>query len=143
MQPRNTHDITAGFGDSAACRPTQTHPFGYSRGAGSFYWGPPSWSWRRSRIRCRRGSLAGPAGRLSLPAASASAEEHDSPPSDSRPRQDLHPGGMSSVSRTSPVRGSTRLKIKSLSSPSQVPCQSSPSTPVNPPPPPVTKPCTR
>ena len=40
------------------------------------------------------------------------------------------PGGISSLSRTSPVRGSTRLK--SLSSPSQVPCQSSPSTQVTP-----------
>ena len=40
------------------------------------------------------------------------------------------PGGISSLSRTSPVRGSTR--VKSLSSPSHVPCQSSPSTQVTP-----------
>src|ERR1039458_8188695 len=40
------------------------------------------------------------------------------------------PGGISRLSTTSPVRGSTRLK--SLSSPSQVPCQSSPSIQVTP-----------
>ena len=40
------------------------------------------------------------------------------------------PGGISSLSRTSPVRGSIRLK--SLSSPSQVPCQSSPSIQLTP-----------
>src|SRR5215510_9525060 len=52
-----------------------------------------------------------------------------SPPSDSSPDTPT-PGGSSSLSRTSPVRGSTRLT--SLSSPSQVPCQSSPSTHVTP-----------
>src|ERR1700737_4440130 len=40
------------------------------------------------------------------------------------------PDGISSLSRTSPVRGSTRLK--SLSSPSQVACQRAPSTQVTP-----------
>ena len=52
-----------------------------------------------------------------------------SPPSDSSP-DTLTPGGISSLSRTSPVRGSTRLK--SLSSPSDVPCHSSPSIHVTP-----------
>jgi hypothetical protein len=52
-----------------------------------------------------------------------------SPPSDSSPDTPV-PGGISSVSRTSPVRGSTRLR--SLSSPSQVPCHSSPSIQVRP-----------
>src|SRR5213596_1252294 len=52
-----------------------------------------------------------------------------SPPSDSSP-ETLTPGGISSVSRICPVRGSTRLK--SLLSPSQVACQSSPSTQVTP-----------
>src|ERR1700751_5180176 len=51
------------------------------------------------------------------------------PPSDSSPDTPT-PGGISRLSRTSPVRGSTRLK--SLSSSSQVPCQSSPSTQVTP-----------
>src|ERR1700693_3865536 len=51
-------------------------------------------------------------------------QKNRSPPSDSSPDTPT-PGGISSPSRTSPVRGSTRLK--SLSSPSQVPCQSSPS----------------
>jgi hypothetical protein len=51
-------------------------------------------------------------------------QKNRSPPSDSSP-ETLTPGGMSSVSRTSPVRGSTRRK--SLWSPSQVPCHSSPS----------------
>src|ERR1700693_273271 len=40
------------------------------------------------------------------------------------------PRGISTLSRPSPVRGSIRLK--SLSSPSQVACQSSPSTQVTP-----------
>ena len=44
--------------------------------------------------------------------------------------RNVHSGGISSISRTAPVRGSTRLN--SLSSPSQVPCQSSPSTQVTP-----------
>src|SRR5213593_460709 len=57
------------------------------------------------------------------------AQNNRSPPSDSSPDTPT-PGGISSLSRTSPVRGSTRLK--SLSSPSQVPCQSSPSTQVTP-----------
>jgi hypothetical protein len=52
-----------------------------------------------------------------------------SPPSDSSP-DTRTPGGISSLSKTSPVRGSTRLK--SLWSPSQVPYQSSPSTPRDP-----------
>jgi hypothetical protein len=52
-----------------------------------------------------------------------------SPPSDSSP-EPATPGGISSLSRTSPVRGSTRRK--SLSSRSQVPCQSSPSIQVTP-----------
>src|SRR5438046_4767705 len=56
-------------------------------------------------------------------------QKNRSPPSDSSP-DTLTPDGISSLSRTSPVRGSTRRK--SLSSPSQVPCQSSPSTQVTP-----------
>src|ERR1700736_1211575 len=56
-------------------------------------------------------------------------QKNRSPPSDSSPDTPT-PGGISSLSRTSPVRGSTRLK--SLSSPSQVPCQSSPSIQVTP-----------
>src|SRR4029450_3880206 len=52
-----------------------------------------------------------------------------SPPSDSSP-ETATPGGISSLSRTFPVRGSTRRK--SLSSLSQVPCQSSPSIHVTP-----------
>jgi hypothetical protein len=56
-------------------------------------------------------------------------QKNRSPPSHSRPETPT-PGGISSLSRTSPVRGSTRLK--SLSSPSQVACQSSPSTQVTP-----------
>src|SRR2546428_4088632 len=59
----------------------------------------------------------------------APPQKNRSPPSDSSPDTNT-PGGMSSFSRTSPVRGSTRRK--SLSSPSQVPCQSSPSTQVTP-----------
>ena len=56
-------------------------------------------------------------------------QKNRSPPSDSSPDTPT-PGGISSRSRTSPVPGSTRLT--SLSSPSQVPCQSSPSTQVTP-----------
>src|SRR6202022_1443720 len=56
-------------------------------------------------------------------------QKNRSPPSDSSPETPT-PGGISSLSITSPVRGSTRLK--SLSSPSQVPCQSSPSIQVTP-----------
>ena len=56
-------------------------------------------------------------------------QKNRSPPSDSSPETPT-PGGISSLSRTSPVRGSTRLK--SLLSPSQVPCQSSPSIQVTP-----------
>src|SRR5713226_6994701 len=56
-------------------------------------------------------------------------QKNRSPPSDSSPETST-PGGISSLSRTSPVRGSTRLK--SLSSPSQVACQSSPSIQVTP-----------
>src|SRR5208282_2350197 len=56
-------------------------------------------------------------------------QKNRSPPSDSSPDTPT-PGGISSRSRTSPVRGSTRLK--SLSSPSHVPCQSSPSIQVTP-----------
>src|SRR5215470_13966208 len=56
-------------------------------------------------------------------------QKNRSPPSDSSP-ETFTPGGISSNSRTSPVRGSTRLK--SLSSPSQVACQSSPSIQVTP-----------
>jgi hypothetical protein len=56
-------------------------------------------------------------------------QKNRSPPSDSSPDTPT-PGGISSVSRTSPVRGSTRRT--SLSSPSQVPCQSSPSIQVTP-----------
>src|SRR5487761_882185 len=50
-------------------------------------------------------------------------------PLDSSPEMRI-PGGISIVSRTSPVRGSIRLK--SLSSSSEVACQSSPSTQVTP-----------
>jgi hypothetical protein len=56
-------------------------------------------------------------------------QKNRSPPSDSSPETPT-PDGISSFSRTSPVRGSTRLT--SLSSPSQVPRQSSPSTHVTP-----------
>src|SRR5271170_5005172 len=56
-------------------------------------------------------------------------QKNRSPPSDSSPDTPT-PGGISILSRTSPVRGSIRLK--SLSSPSQVPCQSSPSIQVTP-----------
>src|SRR5438105_7554932 len=56
-------------------------------------------------------------------------QKNRSPPSDSSPDTPT-PGGISSLSRTSPVFGSTRLT--SLSSPSQVPCQSSPSLQVTP-----------
>src|SRR5438093_3725156 len=56
-------------------------------------------------------------------------QKNRSPPSDSSPETPT-PGGISSLSRISPVRGSTRLK--SLSSPSEVPCQSSPSIHVTP-----------
>src|SRR3954470_10945525 len=56
-------------------------------------------------------------------------QKKQSPPSHSSPDTPT-PGGISSFSRTSPVRGSTRLR--SLSSPSQVPCQSSPSIQVTP-----------
>src|SRR5262245_56490584 len=52
-----------------------------------------------------------------------------SPPSDSSP-DTFTPGGISRLARTSPVSGSTCLT--SLSSPSQVPCQSSPLTQVTP-----------
>ena len=52
-----------------------------------------------------------------------------SPPSDSRP-ETAKPAGISMISRTSPVWGSIRLR--SLASPSQVPCQSSPSDPGDP-----------
>ena len=62
-------------------------------------------------------------------AAVAAAAEELSPPSDSSPDTPM-PGGMSSCSRTSPTSGSMRRN--SLSSPSQVPCQSSPSTQVTP-----------
>ena len=56
-------------------------------------------------------------------------QKNRSPPSDSSPETPT-PGGISSLSRSSPVRGLTRLK--SLPSSSQVPCQSSPSTQVTP-----------
>jgi AraC family transcriptional regulator len=56
-------------------------------------------------------------------------QKNRSAPSDSSP-ETFTPGGISIVSSTSPVRGSTRLN--SLASPSQVPCQSSPSTQVTP-----------
>src|SRR5262249_27124493 len=56
-------------------------------------------------------------------------QKNRSPPSDSSP-DTLTPGGISSRSRTSPLRGSTRLK--SISSPSQVACQSYPSIQVTP-----------
>src|SRR5712691_5920265 len=56
-------------------------------------------------------------------------QKNRSPPSDSSP-ETFTPGGISSLPRTSPVRGSTRRK--SLSSPSQVPCHSSPSIQVTP-----------
>src|SRR5262245_56781287 len=56
-------------------------------------------------------------------------QKNRSPPSDSSPDTPA-PGGISSFSRTCPVRGSIRLT--SLSSPSQVPCQSSPSIQVTP-----------
>src|SRR5690606_28140490 len=56
-------------------------------------------------------------------------QKNRSPPSDSSPDTPT-PGGISRRSRTSPVRGSSRRK--SLSPPSQVPCQSSPSTQVTP-----------
>jgi hypothetical protein len=56
-------------------------------------------------------------------------QKNRSAPSDSSPDTPT-PGGSSSFSSTSPVWGSTRLT--SLSSPSEVPCQSSPSTHVTP-----------
>src|SRR5207248_3817013 len=56
-------------------------------------------------------------------------QKNRSPPSDSSP-DTCTPGGMSSFSCTSPVRGSIRRR--SLSSPSQVACQSSPSIQVTP-----------
>ena len=56
-------------------------------------------------------------------------QKNRSAPSDLSPDTPT-PGGMSSLSRTSPVLGSMRLR--SLSSPSQVPCQSSPSIQVTP-----------
>src|SRR5438874_8215991 len=56
-------------------------------------------------------------------------QKNRSPPLDSTPDTST-PGGISSLSRTSPVRESTRLN--SLSSPSQVPCHSSPSIQVTP-----------
>src|SRR5262245_34524451 len=56
-------------------------------------------------------------------------QKNRSPPSDSSPDTPI-PGGISSFSRTCPVRGSTRLT--SLSSPSQVPCHSAPSIQVTP-----------
>src|SRR5690242_13845881 len=57
---------------------------------------------------------------LTLP-LSPPPRKNPSPPSDSS-LDTPTPGGRSSRSRTSPVLGSIRLK--SLSSPSQVPCQS-------------------
>src|SRR3954469_1623161 len=56
-------------------------------------------------------------------------QKNCSPPSDSSPDTST-PRGILSLSRISPVRGSTRLKP--LSSPSQVPCHSSPSIQVTP-----------
>src|SRR6202008_3278514 len=56
-------------------------------------------------------------------------QKNRSPPSDSSPDTNT-PDGISSVSRISPVRGSIRRR--SLASPSQVPCQRSPSTQVTP-----------
>src|SRR5262249_21410069 len=56
-------------------------------------------------------------------------QKNRSPPSDSSP-DTVTPGGISSLSSTSPVRGSTRRK--SLSSPSQVPHHSSRSIQVTP-----------
>src|SRR5947208_5302736 len=56
-------------------------------------------------------------------------QKNRSPPSDSSP-ETATPGGISTLPRTSPVRGSTRRK--SLWSPSQVPCHSSPSIQVTP-----------
>jgi DNA ligase-1 len=56
-------------------------------------------------------------------------QKNRSAPSDSSPETPA-PVGISSRSRTFPVFGSMRLR--SLSSPSQVPCQSSPSTQVTP-----------
>jgi len=52
-----------------------------------------------------------------------------SPPSDSSPDTPV-PGGISSFARTSPLCASIRLR--SLASPSQVPCHSSPSIQVTP-----------
>ena len=56
-------------------------------------------------------------------------QKNRSPPSNSSP-DTATPAGISSLSRTSPVAGSTRLR--SLSSPCKVPCQSSPSIQVTP-----------
>src|SRR6185295_10227767 len=56
-------------------------------------------------------------------------QKNRSPPSDSSPETPT-PGGISSLSRTSPVCGSIRLSSLSLFS--QVPCQSSPSIQVTP-----------
>src|SRR5262249_35389921 len=56
-------------------------------------------------------------------------QKNCSPPADSSP-ETFTPGGISSLSRTSPVRGSTCLT--SLWSSSQVACQSSPSIQVTP-----------
>ncbi len=58
-----------------------------------------------------------------------SPQKNRSPPSDSSPDTPA-PGGISSLSRHSPVNGSIRRK--SLSSLSQVPCHNSPSTQVTP-----------
>ena len=77
--------------------------------------------WSRSLALGRRTALTFP---LRPP-----PQKNRSPPSDSSPDTPT-PGGISSRSNTSPVRGSTRRM--SLSSPSQVPCQSSPSTQVTP-----------
>src|SRR5262249_49467140 len=87
---------------------------------------------KRSRARVLRSAYAEPPlGRrttLTFPLLSP-PQKNRSPPSDSSP-DTVIPGGISSLCRTSPVCGSMRRK--SLSPPSRVACQSSPSTQVTP-----------
>jgi len=81
------------------------------------------------RSRCPSRSLASAGGRSS-PSRSRLLRRRTDRRHRTRAPETPTPGGISSLSRTSPVRGSTRLK--SLSSPSQVPCQSCPSIQVTP-----------
>ena len=81
-----------------------------------------SWSRRGSRSRCPSRSLAWAGGRSSPCRSFLLRRRTDRRHRTRAPKRSLR-GGISSLSRTSPVRGSTRLK--SLSSPSQAPCRSS------------------